>query len=258
MLKVRVIPCMLFNGIQVVKTIQFNNPRNLGPATQFAKVYNARNVDELIFIDFLATEQGRQPNFLAIKEVFEECFMPLTIGGGIHDMATVDRLMKTGADKVTIQSEALARPNFITEIAQKYGSQAVVISIDVKYENGEYHVFKNRGRKNAGVSLNEWIKEVETRGAGEIFLNSIDRDGIMQGYDLNLIQHIAAITSVPVIACGGAGKVQDIVDVINIGNASAAALGSMFHYTGHTPNSIKERMSKASIPVRLLRENYEG
>jgi cyclase len=249
---------MLFNGLQVIKTIRFSSERNLGPAAQFARVYNARNVDELIFIDLNATAQKREPDYDTILEVFNECFMPLTIGGGIHSIEHVERLMKIGADKVCVQSEALLRPEFITEIAKTYGSQAAVVSIDAKKINGDYYVFKNRGKENTGILVTEWVKKIEKFGAGEIFLNSIDTDGMLQGYDIELIKKVTSIATIPVIACGGAGKVQDIIDAVTTGGSNAAALASMFHYSGHTPNSIKERMDKVGIPVRLMREHYES
>ncbi|MCD4761438.1 glycosyl amidation-associated protein WbuZ [bacterium] len=254
MLKTRIIPCMLFNGFHLVKTIKFGQMRTLGNPIQVARVYNNRNVDELIFMDLLASQEKRQPEYPVIKDMANECFMPLTIGGGIHSLEQVDRLMKIGADKIAINSKAINDPKFITKAANKYGSQCIVVGIDAKYENKDYFVFHDRGTKNTGITVVEWIKKVKKYGAGEIFLNSIDRDGMMEGYDLKLIKKVTDITSVPVIACGGAGKVQDIIDAVLIGNADAASLASLFHYSGHTANSIKKRMAKAEIPVRLMKK----
>lgn len=243
---------MLFNGLNLVKTIQFNQMRNLGNPVQMAKVYNSRNVDELIFIDLKASEEKRSPSFEVVHTIIKECFMPLAIGGGIHSIEDIHKLLAIGADKICINSEAVNNPTFINEAAQKFGSQCVVVSLDAKLIGGEYYVFTERGLKNTGKTVSEWAKNVERQGAGELFLNSIDRDGTMEGYDTRLIKEVRSSVSIPVIACGGAGKVQDIIDAVSIGGADAVSLASMFHYSGHTSNSIKERMRAAGIPVRLL------
>lgn len=243
---------MLFNGLNLIKTIRFDAIRNLGNPVQMARVYNSRNVDELIFIDMKATQEKRSPALEIIKEIAKECFMPLTIGGGIHSMKDIENLLKIGADKISINSEAIENSTFISQAAKKLGSQCVVISIDAKKIGKEYFVFKNRGLINTKKTAVEWAKEVERLGAGEIFLTSIDQDGAMTGYDSELIKKVSSAVSIPVIASGGAGKVQDIIDAIKIGGADAVSLASMFHYSGHTANSIKERMVKAKISVRLL------
>ncbi len=252
MLKTRVIPCMLSNGLHLIKTIKFDTIRNLGNPVQMARVYNSRNVDELIFIDMKATEEKRGPNFELIGEISKECFMPLTIGGGIHSLDDISKLLKIGADKISINSEAIDNPQFITQAASKFGSQCIVLSIDAKKLSREHYVFKNRGGVNTKKLVIQWTKEIEKLGAGEIFLTSIDRDGTMEGYDLELIKKVSSAVSIPVIASGGAGKVQDIIDAVKIGGTDAVSLASMFHYSGHTADSIKERMQNAGIPVRLL------
>lgn len=246
---------MLFNGFHLVKTIQFANIRTLGNPVQFASVYNARNVDELIFIDMMASIEKREPEYERIEEVVKECFMPLTIGGGIHTMAHVDKLFRIGADKVAINTGALENPEFISAIAKKYGGQGVVVSVDAKRVSGEFYVFTQRGTKNTGISVTTWLRTVASLGAGEILLNSIDNDGTLSGYDLELIQLAGSTVSLPIIALGGAGKVQDLIDAIKIGHADAVALASMFHYSGHTANSIKERMLADGIPVRIIKKN---
>lgn len=251
MLKTRLIPCMLFSGMSLVKTIQFGQLRNLGNPIQTAKVYNARNVDELIFIDLLASEEGREPLYDVIREIVPECFMPLTIGGGIHTVDQVSRLLSIGADKVSLQSEAIKNPDFINQVSRTFGDQCVVVSIDAKFLDGEYRVFTRRAKENTGMTAVAWAREAEQRGAGELLLTSIDRDGTMTGFDVALIQKVTSAVSIPVIACGGAGKVQDVLDAVHAG-ASAVALASMFHYSGHTSNSIKQRMRQAGIPVRIL------
>lgn len=243
---------MLFNGSHLIKTIGFDEARNLGNAVQTARVYNSRNVDELIFIDLKATEEKRPPAFDTIKEIAAECFMPLTIGGGIHSVEDIYKLLKIGADKVCVNSEALNNPGFVTEAAKKFGSQCVVVSIDAKLIGKDHYVFRNRGSENTKIKVVDWTKKVGKLGAGEIFLTSIDQDGVMEGYDLELIKKVSSVVSIPVIACGGAGKVQDIVDAVKVGGADAVSLASMFHYSGHTANSIKERMKNAKIPVRII------
>jgi imidazole glycerol-phosphate synthase subunit HisF len=252
MLKTRIIPCMLFNGFNLIKTVKFENIRNLGNPIQAARVYNSRNVDELIFIDMKATEEKREIFYDVVEDIAKECFMPLTIGGGIHSLENISRLLKIGADKVSINSEAIVNPQFIRQAAEKFGSQCLVVSIDVKKIGGDYCVFKNRGQENSGKKAVDWAREVEELGAGEILLNSIDNDGMMGGYDCGLIKEISSAVSLPIIALGGAGKVQDIIDAVKIGGAGAISLASMFHYSGHTANSIKQRMSQAGIPVRII------
>jgi len=250
MLKIRIIPCMLFNGIGLVKTIGFSQQRNLGNAVQAARVYNNRNDDELFFIDITATKERRGPMYDVISDIVQECFMPLTIGGGIHSLDDISQLLRIGADKVSLNSEPLRNPDFVNEAAKKFGSQCIVISIDAKKINNEHFVFLDRGSVKTVRTVLEWSRDVEARGAGEILLTSIDKDGTMSGYDVDLIRSVASEVSIPVIACGGAGKIQDVIDVVKKGNASAASLSSMLHYSGHTSNSIKARMHELDIPVR--------
>lgn len=252
MLKTRIIPCMLYNGLYIVKTIRFDEMRTLGNPVQYAKVYDSRNVDELIFIDITATEESRKPDLELIRSLMLECFMPVTVGGGIKTIQDIKNLLKIGADKVCINRAAIENPEFITEAAKVFGSQCIVVSIDAKKIDNDYYVFKNRGRENAKIKAIDWAKKVEKAGAGEIFLTSIDQDGVMKGYDLDLIKKVKSSVSIPIIACGGAGKRQDIVNAIKTGGADAVSLASMFHYTGHTANSIKEEMAKAGINVRVI------
>lgn len=252
MLKTRIIPCMLYNGIHIIKTIKFSEMRTLGNPAQYAKVYDSRNVDELIFIDITATEENRKPDLELIRNLMLECFMPVTIGGGIKTIRDIKDLLKIGADKICINGAAIENPEFITEAAKVFGSQCMVVSIDAKKIDNDHYVFKNRGRENTKVKATDWAKKAEKAGAGEILLTSIDQDGVMKGYDLDLIKKVKSAVSIPVIACGGAGKVQDITDAVKIGRADAVSLASMFHYSGHTANSIKEEMAKAGIQVRLI------
>lgn len=244
---------MLYNGIHIVKTVKFGEMRTLGNPVQYAKVYDSRNVDELIFIDLAATEENRKIDLELIRNLMLECFMPVTIGGGIKTIQNITDLLKTGADKICVNTAAIENPGFITQAAKVFGSQCIVVSIDAKKIGKEHYVFKNRGRENTKIKAADWAKKMEEAGAGEIFLTSINQDGVMKGYDLDLIKKVKSSVSIPVIACGGAGKRQDIIDAVKIGGADAVSLASMFHYTGHTANSIKEKMAKAGIKVRFIK-----
>ncbi|PIR92262.1 imidazole glycerol phosphate synthase subunit HisF [Candidatus Falkowbacteria bacterium CG10_big_fil_rev_8_21_14_0_10_44_15] len=252
MLKIRVIPCMLFNGLQLVKTVNFEQMRTIGNPIQTARIYNQRNVDELVFIDITASQEKREPAFDLISGIFNECFMPLSVGGGIHNIEEADKLIKIGADKVIFNSEAINNPSFITKVAKKYGSQSVVVSIDVRKQGDKHIVFYERGLKNTGMRAEEWSARVERLGAGEIFLNSIDRDGTQLGYDIDLIKSVSKVVSLPVVACGGAGNVGHVVNAVKVGKADAVSLASLFHYTGLTPRNVKEALYKAGSPVRLM------
>lgn len=251
MLKTRVIPCMLYNGSHIIKTIKFKNARTLGNPTQFARVYNSRNVDELIFIDILATKEKRDPDYKLIKDISKECFMPVAIGGGIKNLSQVKKLIGIGADKIIINHAAINDPGFIVKISEKFGSQALIVSMDAKRIGNEHYVFGENGTKNSKIKVSDWAKKVEKLGAGEIFLNSIDNDGVMKGYDITLIKKVTSAVSIPVIACGGAGNAKHIIKAITSGQADAVSLSSIFHYTENTNNLIKKTLKKSGINVRL-------
>ncbi len=241
----------------MVKTIQFgrhgddHSIRNIGNHIAAVKVFNARDVDELVFLDMSATDEHRDPLFPIIADVARECFMPLAVGGGISTIEHVDRLLRVGADKVVINASALARPAFITEIAKKYGAQCVVVSIDVKKTDVGYAVMGAHGQAETGRDPISWAQEAERLGAGEIFLTSIDQDGMMQGYDIELVQSVATAVNIPVIACGGAGTPDHCVNVVRDGKADAVAAASIFQYTQYTPQDIKQALHDAGIPARL-------
>lgn len=250
-MKVRVIPVILLRNFGVVKTVEFSVYRPLGVATNFARVYNSRGVDELIVLDIDATQENRGPDLEYVRDISEECFMPLTVGGGIRNLSDVTSLIQNGADKIAINSYAHENPTIIDEIARNFGSQCVVVSIDVrKSESGSYGVYSHGGRILTQRNLSDWIKEIQERGAGEILINSIDRDGKMDGYDLDLINRTAQHSKIPVICCGGAGTLEHFVPAISAG-ANAIACSSIFHYTQTTPLAIKETLQKSGIPVRI-------
>ncbi len=248
MLKIRVIPALTVKDAKLVKSVQFQNHRNIGNYVAAVRVFNARDVDELIFLDLDAHEKGIETWLL--EEVTKECFMPVTIGGGVKTIDEVQTLLSLGADKVSVNSEAIRRPAFITEIAERYGSQCAVVSIDVKKIEKGWEVFYDGGTHAAGLDVIEWAKEVEKHGAGEILLHSIDRDGVMEGYDLDLIRNVAGAVRIPVVALGGAGKVSDCVEAVRAG-ASAIAAASIFQYTETTPQIIKQALSEAGFPARV-------
>jgi cyclase len=252
MLKIRVMPTLLFKNFGLVKSVQFDSWRRIGSVMQAVKVYNLREVDELVFLDISATPDGHPPDFETVDEIADECFMPLTVGGGVRSVADVRRLLQVGADKVAINSAAVENSELIQAAAQQFGSQCVVISIDVKQQsNGTYEVFTHAGTQPTGKDPVIWAKEVESLGAGEILLTSIDRDGTMTGYDTELTKNISHAVSIPVIASGGAGSYQDMASVLLEGRASAVAAASIFHFTQQTPLEAKHFLNGLGLNVRL-------
>lgn len=231
MLKARVIPCLLLEGESLVKTVRFQDPNYIGDPINTVWIYNEMEVDELIFLDITATKEKRKPNFKIIEEIANECFMPLAYGGGVRDIADLERLFKIGIEKISINSYAFENPDFITEVSKLYGSQSIIVSIDIKnnYRN-KYEVYTVGGSKNVKLKPVEWARRMEQAGAGELLITSINRDGTWDGYDVDLIRMITRSVSIPVIACGGAGKLDDFAYAVNEGGASAVAAGSMFVY----------------------------
>ena len=250
MLKVRVIPTMLWKQFGLVKGVGFDSWRRVGPVLPVIKVYNQREVDELILLDITAHRSEADPDFDSIDEFGRECFVPLTVGGGITCIEQVQRLLRAGADRVSVNTAAYKRPALITEIAKLHGTQCVVASIDARPENRGWTCFSEAGTKPTGRQVVTWAKELEDRGAGEILVTSIERDGSMQGYDLALIEAIVAAVKVPVIAAGGAGTYQHMVDAISQAGASAVAAASIFHFTEQTPAGAKAALKAAGIHVR--------
>jgi cyclase len=231
MLRTRVMPCLLLKDSKLVKTIKFKNPDYVGDPINAVMIYNEKEVDELIFLDVTATVEGKRPPFKVISEIATECFMPFTYGGGINNISDVKEIFKLGVEKIAVNSHAVEHPEFLAQIAETNGSQSVVVAIDVKKTWSGHKVFTKCGTKNTGLDPAEWAKEAERSGAGEILLTSIDMDGTMEGYDTELISKVAKAVRVPVIACGGAGKIQDFRKAVDAG-ASAVAAGSMVVYHG--------------------------
>jgi cyclase len=233
MLRTRVIPCLLLKGQGLVKTVKFKNPKYVGDPINAVKIFNDKEVDELIFLDIEATVEGRKPPIKLISEIASECFMPLSYGGGLRNLEDLRTVFNLGVEKVIVNSYAIENPDFVKEASRRYGSQSVVVAVDAKRNSfGKYEIFSFCGRKKTKLSLVDYVKEMERLGAGEIFLNSIDRDGTMEGYDIEMIKKVTESVSIPVIACGGAGKIEDFVQAVKTGGASAVAAGSMFVFHG--------------------------
>lgn len=251
MLKIRVIPTLLWKNVGLVKGTGFDSWRRVGPVLPAIKVYNQREVDELVLVDIVAHASGDEPDAESVDDFAADCFVPLTVGGGITRIDQVQRLLRAGADKVAVNTAAYTNPALISEIARRHGNQCVVASIDVRRtEAGRWHCFSHAGREATQREVLAWARELEDRGAGEILLTSIERDGTMTGYDLALIERVAQGVRIPVIASGGAGCYQHMVDAVLQSGASAVAAAAMFHYTEQTPAGAKAAMAAAGIPVR--------
>ena len=252
MVKVRLIPTLLVKDTTLVKGIGFDSWRCVGNPVQAVRVYNLRQVDELIILDIMATPDSRPPDFELIDDLADDCFMPLTVGGGVGSVSDVRGLLQAGADKVAINSAAIANPALIHDAARRFGSQCIVASIDVREgSDGTYRVYSNCGQTPTGLHAVDWAKELEALGAGEILLTSVERDGTMKGYDTVLTKRISESVSIPVIASGGAGNFDHMREVLQEGKASAVAAGSMFHFTEQTPAETKQYLFKSGFSVRM-------
>lgn len=233
MLKNRVIPVLLLHDQGLVKTVKFKKPTYIGDPINAVHIFNDKMVDELVFLDIDASKENREPDFEILKDIANECFMPLGYGGGIKNVTQATRVLNTGFEKVILNTEAYKNPGLISDIAKETGNQSVVVSLDITKDLwGNYKIYSHTGQKLKNKSPVEWAKYFEKLGAGEIIVNAVHRDGTMEGYDLDLIRQITEVTSIPVIASGGAGNLDDFYKAINEGNASAVAAGSMFVFHG--------------------------
>jgi cyclase len=233
MLRTRIIPCLLLRNESLVKTVKFSKFSYIGDPLNTCRIFNELEVDELAFLDITASRERNEPNFKVLQSISNECFMPLSYGGGIRSVETAERIFNIGFEKVVLNTYPFERPEIITELASVFGSQSVIVAIDVRQKFwGKYQVYSLSGRVNQKLSPVAWAKAVEQRGAGEILLTAIDREGTWQGYDLELTSQVADVVTIPVIAHGGAGTVDHIGEVVKQGHASAVALGSMVVYQG--------------------------
>ncbi len=251
MLKTRIMPTLLYRNFNLVKGRRFDSWRTIGNVIQAVKVYNMREVDELVFLDIAATREGRRPDFELVDDFADECFMPLAVGGGIRTLDDVQRLLMVGADKVVVNTAAVESPGLIEDIARGFGSQCVVVSIDARATPAGYQVCVRSGTRPAPFSPAELARQAQERGAGEILLTSMDQDGTMEGYDIELIRSVAHAVSIPVIASGGAGDFDHLLQAVRRGGASAVAAAAMFHFTEKTPLEAKRYLADRGVPVRL-------
>ena len=250
MLKTRIVPILLIKGNSVVKTVRFKDARMVGDAITNVKVFSNRMADEMVIVDIEATSKGRI-NEALIRRLAKQCVMPLSVGGGIKSVEDAEKLFRSGADKVVLNSEFYRNPEIISEIADRYGRQAIVFSLDVKKSELSRVATSNSATNLYELSAFEAANKAVEYGAGEIILNSVDNDGVMEGYDLELIREVSNLVDVPVIAAGGCGSKEDCVNAVKSG-ASAVAAGSIFYWIGESIISIKEYMSQNGIEMRLL------
>jgi len=257
MLAKRVIPCLDVHDGQVTRGVQFGvaekgGLRNVGDPVELALRYNEQGADEMVFFDITASAHGRASMVEVIERAADQCFMPLTVGGGIRTVEDMSMMLKAGADKVSINSSAVANPDLIRQGSEKFGAQCIVVSVDAKKVSADkWEVFVQGGRKNTGMDAVEWAVKAVELGAGEIVLNSIDADGTKAGYDLVITRRISESVGVPVVASGGAGKLEHMVEVLNEGKADAVLAASIFHFGEYTVGEVKQFLAKHGIPMRM-------
>jgi cyclase len=251
MLKIRVLPTLLHRDVGLVKGVGFKSDRRVGSALQAIRVYNRRGVDELEFFDVSASHAGRPPDFNQIDELADECFMPLTVGGGVRTVEDIRQLLSVGADKVALNTGAILDESLVAEAAGRFGVQCVTVCIDVKPEAGRWRVYSHCGSEPTGLDMVDWAVRCAELGAGEIILTSIERDGTMLGYDIAATRQVVDAVSIPVVASGGAGEFSHMADAVREGGASAVAAASIFHFTEKTPSEAKQYLKEQGLPVRL-------
>jgi imidazole glycerol-phosphate synthase subunit HisF len=251
MLLRRVIPCLDVDKGRVVKGIEFVDIRDAGDPVELAVRYQDEGADEIVFLDITASHERRETVAELARRCADDVFIPFTIGGGVRSARDAQAVLDAGADKVSVNSAAVARPELLGEMAEVFGAQCVVLAIDARREGAHYGVYVEGGRRAVGRDAVEWAREGVERGAGEILLTSMDRDGTEDGYELELTRAVTDAVDVPVIASGGAGKLDHLVEAVNEGGADAVLCASIFHYGHHTVREAKERMRAAGIPVRL-------
>ena len=252
MLKVRIIPCLDVHNGRVVKGVQFVGLRDAGDPVEQARVYDAAGADELTFLDITASHENRDTILDVVARTAEQCFMPLTVGGGVRSIEDIRRLL-AGTDKVSINSAAVSRPEFVREAAEKYGDQCIVVSIDARKTGpGQWGVFTHGGRKDTGLDAVDWARRMAEHGAGEILITSMDHDGTRSGFDLELTRAVADAVPVPVVASGGVGTLDHLVDGVTKGGASAVLAASIFHFGEFTIAEAKEHLARAGVPIRQI------
>lgn len=249
-MKARLIPVIVARGNLVVQSFYFQNYLPIGDVKTAIEFFVQWDVDEIIILDITATKENRKPNFSLIEWAASDCFVPLTIGGGIRDITDIRDLLNAGADKVCINNQAIHSPDFIKESSSVFGSQCITVSVDSKLIDDEYYVYSYID-KSYKSPTREFVKEVENMGAGEIFLNSVDKDGSRAGYDIDLLKQVSSSLRIPVIACGGAGHVDHLPKAINEGGCQAVAAANLFQHTEHSTIAAKSRLARENVPIRL-------
>ena len=250
MLKYRIIPVMLWDTHGLVKGKQFNSQRRVGSVIPATKIYNSRDVDELILVDIRASQNGKSPRFDEVIQISSECSIPLTVGGGISSLEHIEHLLKAGADKVSLNSVVYDNPRLITDAAERFGAQCIVVSIDYRMGPSNLECFSHSGTRAQNIDPIEMALRAEEAGAGEILLTSIDHDGMMSGFDIPTIESVAGAVSIPVIASGGASQYRDFEAAIVKGGSAAVAAGSIFHFTEQTPHGVREHLRNKGFAVR--------
>jgi len=250
-LKNRIIPCLDVKNGRVVKGINFVNLKDAGDPVEQAKIYSDGGADEICFLDITASNENRETIYEVVKETSKKCFVPLTVGGGVRSVEDINKLLNCGADKVSINTAAVQNSKVVIESSKKFGSQCIVVAIDAKKRNDSWEIFTHGGRNETGINAIEFSKQMEENGAGELLITSMDRDGTQIGYDIELMRNISSIVNIPIIASGGVGNLDHLVDGIKLGNASAVLAASIFHYGKHSVIEAKQYLESKGIPVRI-------
>ena len=251
MLKNRIIPCLDVKNGRVVKGINFVDLKDAGDPVEQAKIYSDGGADEICFLDITASNENRDTIYDVVERTSKKCFVPLTVGGGVRGVEDINKLLNCGADKVSINTAAVQNPEMIIESSKKFGSQCIVIAIDAKKNGNKWEVFTHGGRNNTNLDVIEFAKKMEDNGVGELLVTSMDRDGTQIGYDNDLMFKISSTVNIPIIASGGVGNLDHLVDGIRLGNASAVLAASIFHYGTHSINEAKQYLNSKGIPVRI-------
>ena len=251
MLKNRIIPCLDVNNGRVVKGINFIDLKDAGDPVEQAKIYSEGGADEICFLDITASNENRETIYDVVEKTSKKCFVPLTVGGGVRSVEDISKLLNCGADKVSINTAAVSDKQVVVDSSKKFGSQCIVVAIDAKKNGNIWEIYTHGGRNKTGIDVIKFAKEMEKSGAGELLVTSMDRDGTQVGYDIDLMSKISSAVNIPVIASGGVGTLDHLVDGIKLGNASAVLAASIFHYGKYSVKQAKEYLDLKGIPVRI-------
>ena len=251
MLKNRIIPCLDVKNGRVVKGINFVELKDAGDPVEQAKIYSKGGADEICFLDITASNENRATIYDVVKNTSKQCFVPLTVGGGVRSVDDINKLLNCGADKVSINTAAVKNPKLVEKSSKKFGSQCIVVAIDAKKNKNTWEIYTHGGRKNSKINAIDFAKKMENCGAGEILITSMDRDGTQSGYDIDLVRKVSSETNIPIIASGGVGKLDHLADGIKLGKASAVLAASIFHYGEYKIKEVKEYLNSKNVSVRL-------